>query len=118
MNRRVGIPAGLHAEGNVFDDAQKPVAHVDTRMGQQLATIDRRKNPEQNRNLDRAGGVEPAIGVIVDLESSLAVVQGDGNSFGARLLLDLLDLVSHSALAGAGGAGARRLRFCFRHRAA
>src|ERR1700741_3608189 len=90
-------------------------------MREQLAAIDPGGNAEEDRHLDRARGVEPAVGVVMELEPALAVVKRNRDCFGAGFLFDLFDLVAQRPLPrtrGVGGARADRLRFCFGHREA
>ena len=60
------------------------------RLRQQLAAVDRAVDAEQDGELDRAGRVEPAVGVIVELGPRLEVGDGDGER--ARALDLLLEL--------------------------
>ena len=70
------------------------VPHVTARMGQEVAAIDRGEDAEQNRNLNGAGGVIPAVSVMVELESRFGVVERNRKRFGARFLFDRFDLLA------------------------
>jgi hypothetical protein len=59
---------------------------------QEIAPVNCGKHAEQDRHFDGAGGVEPAIGIAVQLESGLEIVQRDGDRFRVGFLGDLLDL--------------------------
>ena len=79
MHGRIRIAPRFHAEGDVLDDAEESVANVNSGMRQQLAAIDCGEDTEKYRNLDGARGVEPAVGLVVKLQSCLGVVKGDAD---------------------------------------
>ena len=99
VHGRVRVAPGLDAEGHALDDAEKSIAHVNARMGKQIAAVDRREHAQKYRNLDRARRVEPAVGLVVQLEPGLGVVKGDADRFRPGFLFDLRDLRCERALA-------------------
>ncbi len=116
VHGRVGIATRLDAERDVLDDAQEAIADVHAGMRQKVAAIDRGEGAEKDRNLDGARGVKPAVPVVVELEAGFGVAQGHSDGFGARLLFDLLDLLSQRALARHYLRRGRRGPFLLRHR--
>ena len=62
------------------DGAEEAVAHVQPRLRQQPAVMNRRVDAEQDRDLDRARGVEPAVGVPAKARPRLRVVDGDARA--------------------------------------
>jgi hypothetical protein len=71
---------------------------------QQIAPVNGGEDAEEDRYLDGAGGVEPPIVVVMQLEASLEIVQRDGDCLGARLPGNLVDLLLEGGLTGRGSA--------------
>jgi hypothetical protein len=85
----VRIAIDANAKWRPVERAEKPVAHVHARLGQQAAAMDRVVHAEEDGQLDRARGVEPAVAVIIEVVAGLEVRDGDGEPACLAQLLEL-----------------------------
>ena len=65
------------AIGRTVVRAEEPVADVHPRLRQELPAKNGAEYADQDGHLDRAGGVKPSIGVIVEVGARLEVGDGD-----------------------------------------
>jgi hypothetical protein len=78
MHLGVGVAIAADPVGRAVVRAQEAVANVNARLEQQLAAMDRAVDADQHGELDRAGRVEPAVAVELELGPCLEVGDGDG----------------------------------------
>ena len=93
----IRVSLGQHPKGATVVGAPKAVAHVQPRLGVQLAVVKRGKNTKEYREFDGAGGVEPPIRAVAKLESAIGIMDRDRDCAAARSLLKLQELISQGA---------------------
>ena len=60
----VGVASGGHTKRRAIDQAEESIPHVQAGIERETSGIDRAEQCEQNRNLDGARGVKPAIAAL------------------------------------------------------
>ena len=106
VHLRVRVAIDADAIRRAVVRAQEAVADVHARLRQQLAAMDRAVDADQHGELDRAGRVEPAIAVVIELRSRLEIARWRRAS--ARAPASALEL--SESVAQLGGGAQRRDR--------
>src|SRR5690606_7597292 len=87
------VPRGLDPVRRAIGHTDEAVPNMDPGIEVDLARLHRRENTDQNRDLDRAGGVKPLVSPMREREPGLVVVDGDGDCLRAGFGADSLDLL-------------------------
>src|SRR5262245_37868955 len=88
----VGVAVSEHAERRSVGRAEEAVAHVHARVRQKPPMMNGRVYSKQDRDLDGARRVKPAVGVATKAQMRLGVVYSDRECASARRSLERVEL--------------------------